>query len=323
MQPESLVGERDLGCGMEFALLETVMGKKLTKISGFIAALGLAATFFAANSAFAEDGNPFTPIRPGQRAMPDAVAQAALITQYLGTPTNVSEASRVATNPQVAPLQLASYEVDVPAKKAESVQNNLVKALDAPVVAATSEKFDVKSACYLATDLVERAKRIPDDLLQAIALTESGRYDKSIKKSYPWPWTVTSGGKSNYFDNKTAAIAHVEKLKQQGVKNIDVGCMQVNLFYHPEAFKNLDIAFNPLINARYAAEYLQKLKDEHGSWETAVRFYHSNSKDKNMAYRDRVFSWRTKLKKWEFDAKNPNRQAKREDKKLEASKSES
>ena len=42
-------------------------------------------------------------------------------------------------------------------------------------------------------------------------------------------------------------------LQAQGVRSIDVGCMQVNLMHHPNAFTSLEAAFDPTINALYAA----------------------------------------------------------------------
>ena len=43
-------------------------------------------------------------------------------------------------------------------------------------------------------------------------------------------------GKDRFFSSKAAAITAVRKLQADGVRNIDVGCMQVNLKYHPKVF---------------------------------------------------------------------------------------
>ena len=53
-----------------------------------------------------------------------------------------------------------------------------------------------------------------------------------------WPWTVNQAGKSFYLKSKQEAIAKVKELQAQGHTNIDVGCMQINLAYHPDAFEN-------------------------------------------------------------------------------------
>ena len=48
----------------------------------------------------------------------------------------------------------------------------------------------------------------------------------------------------------------VRALQLRGVRAIDVGCFQVDLFYHPCAFANLDDAFDPDANAFVAARIL-------------------------------------------------------------------
>ena len=76
---------------------------------------------------------------------------------------------------------------------------------------------------------------------------------------YPWPWTVTWGGKGRYFANKQEAVQTVKGLKASGIKNIDVGCMQINLMYHPNAFKSVEEVFNPESNIGYASQFLKGL----------------------------------------------------------------
>jgi hypothetical protein len=49
----------------------------------------------------------------------------------------------------------------------------------------------------------------------------------------------------------------------------------VNLFYHPEAFATLDVAFDPEINAQAAARILTRSQGAGGSWEGAIALYHS------------------------------------------------
>ena len=92
---------------------------------------------------------------------------------------------------------------------------------------------------------VERREGIPRDLLSAIALTESGRHDVESGENFAWPWTVMAEGKGRYFATEAEARAEVEILLSQGVRNIDVGCMQINLHYHWNAFETLDHAFDP------------------------------------------------------------------------------
>ncbi|HJO71542.1 MAG: hypothetical protein QF450_07035 [Rhodospirillales bacterium] len=64
----------------------------------------------------------------------------------------------------------------------------------------------------------------------------------------------------------------MRRLSARGVRNIDVGCMQVNLLYHKDAFATLEEAFEPASNAAYAARFLKDLYATSGSWSAAAGF---------------------------------------------------
>ena len=122
---------------------------------------------------------------------------------------------------------------------------------------------------------------------------KSGKWDDESGKSVAWPWTVTAEGKGRFFPTKAAAIAAVRRLQARGVSSIDVGCMQVNLFYHPDAFKSLDAAFDPNHNAAYGAKFLADLKHDQGSWQRAVQHYHSSTAERRIPYQRKVYAaWR-------------------------------
>lgn len=149
------------------------------------------------------------------------------------------------------------------------------------------------TACADAAASEERRLGIPRHLLHAIALAESGRWIANRKATVAWPWTVTSGDQSWYFNTADAAVSHVRALKKQGVRNIDVGCVQINLYHHPDAFPSLEQAFDPATNIRYGAEFLADLKRETRSWTKAAGFYHSRTPGREAAYRAKVVRhWR-------------------------------
>lgn len=152
--------------------------------------------------------------------------------------------------------------------------------------------------CHTQTKGFERALGIPAHLLTAVSLAESGRWDKTNKALFAWPWTVTAGGKGYYLPSKQSAIEMVTRLKAQGVKNIDVGCMQINLYYHPKAFEDLNAAFNPERNVGYAANFLAALNQSTLSWPQAAANYHSTTPSKNKAYLNKVLGlWQKVAKK--------------------------
>lgn len=142
--------------------------------------------------------------------------------------------------------------------------------------------------CLRATRAAEEARRIPTKLLQAIAMVESGVWRQETGARTPWPWTVQAQGKGRYLPSKEDAVEHVRELLRNGVTNIDVGCMQVNLYHHGIAFSSLEEAFDPVNNVAYATSFLLALRQEGRSWSKAVRYYHSRNWRVNLPYKQRV-----------------------------------
>src|SRR5271167_4797604 len=131
--------------------------------------------------------------------------------------------------------------------------------------------------CSAAIATAERSGDIPSGLLAAIAHVESGRPDPAGGAVQPWPWTIDVGGDGRFFATKSEAVAATRELRAQGVASIDVGCLQINLAYHPAAFASLDEAFDPVANSLYAARFLRLLFSQTGDWPAAVAAYHSQT----------------------------------------------
>ena len=142
--------------------------------------------------------------------------------------------------------------------------------------------------CRAATSSVEQVSRIPDQLLSAISKVESGRVDPQSGTVQAWPWTINAEGVGHYYESKAEAIAAAQAFQAQGIRSIDVGCLQVNLSYHPNAFASLDQAFDPQSNAAYAASFLQTLFQQQGSWPHAAAAYHSLNPGPGADYQRRV-----------------------------------
>ncbi|NQW10822.1 MAG: murein transglycosylase [Alphaproteobacteria bacterium] len=143
--------------------------------------------------------------------------------------------------------------------------------------------------CITATRGAERRYQLAPHLLGAVSLTETGRWSVDHRASLAWPWTVMAEGKGRYLPSKNVAIAEVKRLQARGIENIDVGCLQINLRYHADAFDDLDAAFDPATNADYAAAFLAELKGNGGAWKDAVALYHSRDEARGSAYRQKVF----------------------------------
>lgn len=119
-------------------------------------------------------------------------------------------------------------------------------------------------------------------LLRAIMLAESGR-DMGQGRA-AWPWTVQSQGQGYWLDTPEQALILVQDLLDQGVTNIDLGCFQINIHWHSQAFPSLEAMLDPEANARYAAAYLLELHAQTGDWRRAAGAYHSRDATRAETY---------------------------------------
>lgn len=152
-------------------------------------------------------------------------------------------------------------------------------------------KKDDALVCMDATQKFEKAYNIKKHLLTTIASVETGRWDAKKKQNLAWPWTVNAQGKGKFFKTKEEAVREVKRLQKAGVRSIDVGCMQINLAYHPDAFKNVEEAFDPYKNVEYSAKFLKNLYENRGKdWIKAAMAYHSSVPHKAQRYKKKLVS---------------------------------
>jgi|MDTC01.2.fsa_nt_gb hypothetical protein len=152
---------------------------------------------------------------------------------------------------------------------------------------------DAWKLCDSQTRKEEKKNGIPRYLLKSISLAETSRWNSSKQANVAWPWTVTALGVGNYFNSKAEALEYVRFLKSNAITNIDVGCMQVNLYYHGGAFASLEDAIDPSNNVSYAARFLKSLYQSERSWTKAAGFYHSKTPKHYKSYKLKI------LKHWE------------------------
>lgn len=154
---------------------------------------------------------------------------------------------------------------------------------------AGQSRLDPGQQCRIAIRAAERGSGIPVQLMAAIGRIESGRRgaDGTVN---PWPWSINAEGTDYVYETKEAVIAAVLALQAKGVRSIDVGCMQVNLMHHAQAFASLDQAFDPVENARYAAQFLVQLKNQTGDWQKATAAYHSATPELGEPYQRKVMA---------------------------------
>ncbi|WP_375176171.1 transglycosylase SLT domain-containing protein [Pseudooceanicola sp.] len=152
----------------------------------------------------------------------------------------------------------------------------------APVTAGPGDS----GLCIREILLAQMRYQIPDNLLLGIGLQESGLYREGALTV--WPFTANAEGKGAYFETEAEAVAWVNARRAEGITSIDLGCMQVNMHWHPDAFDSVADGFNPARNVDYAAQYLLRLYKSRGDWQAAAASYHSRSEDLGQAYLSRL-----------------------------------
>ncbi len=147
-----------------------------------------------------------------------------------------------------------------------------------------------QAACAAAGAAAEQSAALPANLLLAIGMVESGRADPLTGQIQPWPWSVNADGAGHFFASKADAVAFTRLADSSGARDVDVGCFQISLQNHPNAFASLDEAFDPVANANAAAAFLNQLKAQTSSWNAAIAAYHSAAPALGLPYQRRVLA---------------------------------
>lgn len=140
--------------------------------------------------------------------------------------------------------------------------------------------------CSNLARLVEIEEGIPPFLLTALIFIESS----------DMPWVIGIEGNSHRYKTKDGALAKIQELKMLGKKNFDIGCMQINHYFHGNNFQTENQILNPLENIRYAARLLKKLKEETGSWKKAIAYYNSKDLKISTHYTQKVYQHWNKIR---------------------------
>lgn len=150
--------------------------------------------------------------------------------------------------------------------------------------------------CALSVARMEEKYGIKNHVLETIASVESGIWDEKTGQFISWPWTINVNGKGYHFASKEEAVAKVKELQAQGIKSIDVGCMQISLKFHGNSFESVEEAFNPDVNVEYSAQFLKALYEQKGDWQKAATAYHSKLPSRAQVYKTRLLNRFEKMK---------------------------
>jgi hypothetical protein len=138
--------------------------------------------------------------------------------------------------------------------------------------AASGPADQTSAAQKLCEKEMKRASQkygVPLGMLYAVGLTETGR------KGSLRPYALNINGKAAYGDNLKEAVQHFQDAHAQGIKLIDLGCMQINHYYHAANFASVEDMFDPARNVDYAARFLKELREREGNWTLAVARYNA------------------------------------------------
>ncbi|WBL77201.1 transglycosylase SLT domain-containing protein [Bradyrhizobium xenonodulans] len=134
---------------------------------------------------------------------------------------------------------------------------------------AAAAATDNSRPCEREMARASRQHGIPLGILYAVGLTETGR------RGSLYPYALGADGQTVFARDINDAIANFEAMRAKGIKLIDLGCMQVNHYYHGDKFASVRAMFDPARNVDYAARFLKELKQREGSWTMAVARYNA------------------------------------------------
>jgi hypothetical protein len=158
----------------------------------------------------------------------------------------------------------------------------VITGLNVVALSTADATDDPALVCERAIDTAEAERNIPDNILHAIALTETGQsVDGRLR---PWPWVLNVGGNAVWFRTKAETLDHANELVAAGIANFDIGCFQINYRWHSMNFDSLNSMLDPETNALYAADFLIRKYAALGSWKEAVGAYHSATSTYADAY---------------------------------------
>ena len=121
-------------------------------------------------------------------------------------------------------------------------------------------------------------------ILYAVALVESAKVSKRIAK--PWPWALNRQGRPLAPASQIDARGILYDTLARGIRNIDVGLMQVNIRWQGHRVRQPEDLLDPETNLRVGADVLaEAIGSAPGDLALGVGRYHAGSHDAARAYR--------------------------------------
>jgi soluble lytic murein transglycosylase-like protein len=137
------------------------------------------------------------------------------------------------------------------------------------ISSGTASASSAQKLCEKEMMQASRKYDVPLGMLYAVGLTETGRAGSLA------PFALNIEGRAAYGLSVREAVEHFEAARRSGAKLIDLGCMQINHYFHAEHFASIEDMLDPSKNVDYAARFLKQLYSREGTWTMAVARYHA------------------------------------------------
>jgi hypothetical protein len=138
------------------------------------------------------------------------------------------------------------------------------------LIACLSKAYSAENnICEKEMLKIADANQVPVGVLYAVALTETGQ------RGELHAYAMNIAGRAVFNTDLAEALRVFDMARKEGVNLIDIGCMQINHYYHGKAFVSVADMFDPHRNVEYAALFLKRLRQTEGSWTAAVARYHA------------------------------------------------
>jgi len=125
-----------------------------------------------------------------------------------------------------------------------------------------------------------RQYNVPLGILYSVGLTETG-HSGALD-----PYAMNIDGRAVHSASVEEALARYDAAVARGAKLIDIGCMQINHYWHARDFASVNEMFDVTRNVDYAAHFLSGLRASEGTWTGAVARYNAgpNNQPAQRAY---------------------------------------
>jgi len=121
-------------------------------------------------------------------------------------------------------------------------------------------------------------------ILYAVALVESAKVSKRIAK--PWPWALNRQGRPFIPSSLAEAKDILGGALAKGIRNIDVGLMQVNIHWQGHRVRQPEDLLDPETNLRVGADVLaESIGSAPGNLILGIGRYHAGFHNDARAYR--------------------------------------